>query len=84
MKAVKEQREKFWKLSSEFAQRLKLHLINIFQRHVSSQVSLCLVFIVGHIPILSTRPQSRTKMLRHFCKSDVFEPIRESLIFFRQ
>ena len=34
MRAVKEQREKFWKLSSEFAQRLKSHLIDIFQRHV--------------------------------------------------
>ncbi|XP_020608511.1 exocyst complex component 1-like isoform X2 [Orbicella faveolata] len=33
MRAVKEQREKFWKLSSDFAQRLKSHLIDIFQRH---------------------------------------------------
>jgi len=42
MRAVKEQREKFWKLSSGFAQDLKSHLINIFQRHVSSIVPLCL------------------------------------------
>ena len=34
MRAVKEQREKFWQLSSDFAQRLKFHLIDIFQRHV--------------------------------------------------
>ncbi|XP_078371204.1 exocyst complex component 1-like isoform X1 [Oculina patagonica] len=33
MRSVKEQREKFWQLSSEFAQRLKFHLIDIFQRH---------------------------------------------------
>ena len=40
MRAVKERREKFWKLSSDFAQRLKFHLIDIFQRHVSSIVPL--------------------------------------------
>lgn len=33
MRAVKEQREKFWQLSSDFAQRLKCHLMDIFTRH---------------------------------------------------
>ena len=36
MRAVKEQREKFLQLSSDFAQRLKFHLMEIFTRHVSS------------------------------------------------
>ena len=40
MRAVKEQREKFWQLSSDFAQRLKFHLFAIFQQHVSF-VGLC-------------------------------------------
>ena len=43
MRAVKDQREEFWQLSSDFAQRLKVHLIDIFQRHVSSVVPLCCV-----------------------------------------
>ena len=34
MRAVKEQREKFLQISSDFAQHLKSHLIDIFQRHV--------------------------------------------------
>ena len=34
MRAVEEQRERFWQISSDFAQRLKFHLIEIFQRHV--------------------------------------------------
>lgn len=33
MRAVKEQREKFWKLCSDFARRLKFHLFEIFTRH---------------------------------------------------
>ncbi|RMX37015.1 hypothetical protein pdam_00005051 [Pocillopora damicornis] len=33
MRAVKEQREKFLQLSSDFAQRLKFHLMEIFTRH---------------------------------------------------
>ncbi|XP_068717955.1 exocyst complex component 1-like isoform X1 [Montipora capricornis] len=33
MRAVEEQRERFWQISSDFAQRLKFHLIEIFQRH---------------------------------------------------
>ena len=40
MRAVKEQREKFWQLSSNFAQRLKFHLMEIFTRHVSSAFAL--------------------------------------------
>lgn len=36
MRAVKEQREMFFQLSSDFAQRLKFHLMEIFTRHVSS------------------------------------------------
>ena len=35
MRAVKEQRDKLLKLSSDFAQRLKHHLFEIFTRHVS-------------------------------------------------
>ena len=35
MRAVKEQRDKLLQLSSDFAQRLKLHLFEIFTRHVS-------------------------------------------------
>ena len=38
MRAVKEQREKLLKLSSNFAQRLKLHLFEIFTRHVSTSL----------------------------------------------
>ena len=36
MRAVKEQRDKLLKLSSDFAQRLKHHLFEIFTRHVST------------------------------------------------
>ncbi|KAK2556010.1 Exocyst complex component 1 [Acropora cervicornis] len=37
MRAVKEQREKFLQISSDFAQSLKSHLIDIFQHHAYSQ-----------------------------------------------
>jgi len=52
MRAVKEQREKFWKLSSDFAQRLKSHLIDIFQRHVSS---------ISHCVGVHSRPYSYSR-----------------------
>ena len=38
MRAVKEQRDKLLRLSSDFAQRLKHHLFEIFTRHVSWSV----------------------------------------------
>lgn len=38
MRAVKEQRDKLLKLSSDFAQRLKHHLFEIFTRHVSQSL----------------------------------------------
>ena len=38
MRAVKEQRDKLLQLSSDFAQRLKLHLFEIFTRHVSQSL----------------------------------------------
>ena len=38
MKAVKEQRDKFKALSRDFANRLKLHLLGIFEQYVSTGV----------------------------------------------
>ena len=41
MRAVKEQREKFLQISSDFAQSLKSHLIDIFQHHVRLLIANC-------------------------------------------
>ncbi|XP_015771492.1 PREDICTED: exocyst complex component 1-like [Acropora digitifera] len=44
MRAVKEQREKFLQISSDFAQSLKSHLIDIFQHHVRLLVANCFAY----------------------------------------